>query len=219
MTTIYIDIETIPAPIADREFMRPDPAMVKLGNIKDQAKAEEKIAKAITEWESGATAALDSLQANIALIGLAVEDGPVKHFDNQDGEDAMLAEFWQEVSSCCASPGDVEIVGHNIRFDASMIVHRSWITGAGVNKYLVADLYGKSPRHWRDTMIVWQLGDYKADYRKLRDICGAFGITVKSSPVQAHEFWKWWEKDKDACREYNAEDIMAVRSLWSKIGK
>ena len=71
---IYLDIETIPLPVAEREFLRPSRDSIRLGNLKDPAKIEAKIAETVAAWERGEDAALDSLQARVALIGHAAVD-------------------------------------------------------------------------------------------------------------------------------------------------
>lgn len=213
--TIYLDIETCPLPVAEREFMRPTAGSVKLGNIKDPAKAAAKVNEAIAEFESGADAGLDSLQAQIAMIGFALEDGPVQQLVGE--ESAILKKFWYVVSGGGFADSETEIVGHNIRFDAAMLVHRSWLRGVAPSETLVRDLCKRYPAHWLDTMTRWQLGDNKAEYRSLQVLCAAFGIAVKESPVKAARFWEWWDKDRAACLAYNAQDVEAVRQLWSKI--
>ena len=98
-----------------------------------------------------------------------------------------------------------------------MLVHRSWLHGVTVPPVLLLDLYRYAPRHWIDTASRWQLGDRKASFRKLKHLCGAFGIPVKESAVDGASFGEWWTKDRAACLAYNAQDVDAVRALWRRI--
>lgn len=216
MKQIYLDIETIPLPPCNREFLRPSPGSVPLGNTKDPVKVEAKVAEAVASWTRGDDAALDSLQARVALIGYAIGDGPVLQLAHED-EALMLREFW-------AVPGprfydaDAKLIGHCIRFDAAMLVHRSWILGVPIPCALLLDLFQFSPRHWIDTAARWQLGDRKAVFRRLKHLCAAFNIPVKTSSVEGATFAHWWERDRTACLTYNAQDVEAVRELWRRIG-
>jgi hypothetical protein len=212
---IYLDIETIPLPVNEREFLRPSEADVKTGNLKDPGKIAAKIAEAREAWERGEEAALDSLQARVALIGCAVEEEPVQQFALPD-EAEMLRQWWVVVAPKIYDV-EVNIIGHNIRFDAGMLAHRSWLKGVTMPVYLIYDLYSYMPRHWQDTMLRWQIGNRQAEFRKLQNLCAAFGIEVKQGEVMGANFADWWAKDRDACLAYNRQDVEAVRALWKRL--
>ncbi len=212
---IYLDIETIPLPVAEREFLRPAEADVKTGNLKDPAKIAAKIAEVREAWERGEDAALDSLQARVALIGYAIEDEPVQQLALADEAD-MLRQLWRAIAPQ-AYALEIQLIGHNIRFDAGMLAHRGWLKGAAMPSYLIHDLYGYQPRYWQDTMLRWQLGNRQAEFRKLQHLCAAFGIVVKQGPITGANFAEWWAKDRAACLDYNRQDVEAVRALWQRL--
>jgi len=217
---IYLDIETVPLPLAQRAHCRPDPDEVPLGNLKDPDKIAAKIKAAIEAWESGNGAALDPLQARVALVGLAVGDGEYTPIyadpENDDSEVEVLTRWWESLHGL--DQDRIRIIGHNIRFDAAMLIHRSWIQDVPVPSSLVTDLFSYSPHHWADTMRLWQLGDKTAKFTGLDRLCRSFGISVKTGDVTGADFWLWWQRDKPACIAYNRQDVEAVRQLWGIIG-
>jgi hypothetical protein len=208
---IYLDIETIPLPLDRREFLKPQQGEIKLGNLKDPEKIAAKVLEAEKDFAEGKKAALDSLQAQIVLIGYAVDDGPVKHLEGEESD--ILKAFWQAVAP---RGWDVEanIIAHNMRFDGNMLVHRSWLNGVIPPANLIADLTRYDPRHWKDTMVHWNLGDRHAKNRKLKHLCAAFKIACKESPVSGEDFYKWWSENKEEAKQYNRQDVEAVRHLW-----
>ena len=50
--------------------------------------------------------------------------------------------------------------------------------------------------------------------RKLAHLCAAFGVPVKDSPVSGERFFEWWEENREEAKEYNRQDVEAVRHLW-----
>ena len=52
----------------------------------------------------------------------------------------------------------------------------------------------------------------------LDKLAKAFGVIVKDSEVTGKEFYKWWAKDRDACIEYNRQDVEATRDVWYAMG-
>jgi DNA polymerase elongation subunit (family B) len=214
----FLDIETIPAPKNDRLFLKPDYSSVKLGNLKDPLKIEAKIKEELESWEKGEGCALDSLQANIPLIGIA--------FDEENSFQSLYfptEKITDEAELLCALWGLImekdthQIIGHNIRFDANMIIHRSIIHDIAFPIKYMNDLFNYRPKIWIDTMDIWSLGDRRASGRKLDHICKALGISVKESPVCGADFFVWWETNKEACIEYNKQDVLAVKELCERL--
>jgi len=213
MNTIYLDIETIPLPVEEREAFRPTMKTVKFGNLKDPVKRVAKVAEAEKAWEAGGDCALDSMQCEIALIGYAVNDGPFECLSlTESDECTMLREWWQ-----VALLAD-EIVAHNMRFDASKLVQRSWLQGVPVPRKLSEDLMAYRPKIWRDTMLEWACGDRQAKYTSLKKLCDAFGVTVKDSPVDGSLFYQHFDAQPDEAIAYNEQDVLALQQLWRKMG-
>lgn len=215
MNTVFLDIETIPLPVECREAFRPTEKSVKFGNLKDPAKRAEKVRDEVSKWEAGGACALDSMQCQVAMIGYAVNNGEYVCLSLSDyfNEEAMLREWWGAVKTADY------IVGHNIRFDASKLVHRSWLNGIIPPHRLVDDLMAYRPKIWCDTMTEWSLGDRQARYVSLKNLCAAFGVKVKDSPVDGSLFYEFFDAQPDEAAEYNRQDVVAVRSLWEAMGR
>tara|TARA_R100001530_G_scaffold97143_1_gene67519 strand:+ start:792 stop:1445 length:654 start_codon:yes stop_codon:yes gene_type:complete len=215
MSTVFYDIETIPLALEKREHLRPSAESVKLGNLKDPVKVAAKQNEALAAWDAGEGAALDPMQCEIALLGFCIDDGGYNHLTNGgDDEDLLLHEFWDMV----AKPSNVLFVAHNFRFDLGMIVRRSWLNEITVPPKVLNDINSFSPNQWADTMQVWGAGDRQTTYMSLDKLAKDFGVIVKDSEVTGKEFYKWWEKDRDACIEYNRQDVEATRDVWYAMG-
>jgi len=198
MIQVYLDIETIPLPIEDREFLRPTMSTVKFGNTIDPIKREKKLAEAIQDFEAGAEAGLDELQSQIAIIGYILNDEPYKAITTEhQTERQALAAFWS-----CVTPfsTELEMIGHNVKqFDMPMLVHRSLLNGLKVPEFIIMDLARYDSAHIKDTMLRWTLGNRQAEYRKLKDLCAAFRIECKEGPINGANFCEYWKTDKAAC--------------------
>lgn len=214
---IYLDIETCAQPVQSRLAYKPTRDTIKLGNLRDESKIAAKVYEAVAEWESGSECGLDPFQAKIAIVGI-MEGGDYNALTLINFSEAeLLTEAWSILSPSTEATTDLEIVGHNIRFDAGMMVRRSWLLGVDVPRGLVADLYKKEPRHWRDTMMAWSLGSWPPEYIKLDKLALAFGVKCKQGEIHGSNFGEWWAKDKAACIDYNEQDILATRMVWEKI--
>jgi len=212
MSTVFYDIETIPLALEKREHLRPSAESVKLGNLKDPVKVAAKQNEALAAWDAGEGAALDPMQCEIALVGLCIDDG--NYYPITYGEREMLNLWWGTVDD----PKNCLFVAHNFRFDLGMLVRRSWLNGITVPPRVLKDIDSYSPNQFADTMDVWRAGDRKADYVSLEKLSKAFGVIVKDSEVTGKEFYKWWAKDRDACIEYNRQDVEATRDVWYAMG-
>ncbi len=213
---IFCDIETGQLPVSKREYLRPDAASVKTGNLKDIAKIADKIAEAQREWERGTDCALDPMQAEILVIGYAIDDGPVVQLANNGSEADILDAFWNVLTS--KANYTPNIVGHNIRFDAGMLVRRSWAHGVVIPSVFADDLHNYKPLFWLDTMAEWALGDRRAEYISLKKLCGFFGVPVKDGEITGENFGAMWAAGRtDECLAYNAQDIEATREVWKRM--
>lgn len=216
MRTVYLDIETGPLPMAKREFARPKIEDIKLGNLKDPAKIAAKQAEVMAEFEAGTDAALDPLLGRVLLIGYAIDSEPYQAIHDEDEGD-MLLTFLNVLKELDKDEKhNLRIVGHNVvGFDGPFLVRRGFVMDARWPAWLVGDLAQYRPQRWVDTMRIWGLGDRQA-FTKLERLCGAFGIPVKNSSagVTGATFSEHWRHNKEACIDYNRDDVEATRQLF-----
>lgn len=214
MDTLYFDIETGALPVEQRAWSEPKQENMKLGNLKDPEKIAAKVAEAKKEWANGDGCALDATTGRVLLIGYAENDGPIQFLEGT--ETAILGDFWR-----LADPGiakTVTLVGHNVlSFDLPFLLRRSWLNGIKVSGRIWSDIQSYRPAGVVDTMREWGCGD-RHHMVSLANLCGAFGLPVKTGPVTGATFSYWFEKDKEVAKEYCREDVEATRRLAKRMG-
>jgi hypothetical protein len=212
---LVLDIETGPLPVEAREFLRPTRENVKLGNLKDPAKIEAKIAEEMAAFKSGDGAALDAISGQVLLAGcMDADTGEVWHFSGPERE--LLIDLWDFIFE--VNPDN--IIGHNVlAFDAPFLVRRSMVSGVKVPTGLMADLLEYRPSIWADTMRVWACGD-RQHRVSLDHLCGVFGIeSPKGGPINGATFATHWAAGNFAsCKAYNEDDLRATALVAKKLG-
>ena len=113
MTTLYLDIETLPAAWSDAEI-----DAHALASVPGNYSKLDTIAKWIAEnrLEVHARTALDWRHARILAIGYALDDAPATTLYNGQGSDEGLLAMFDALSGVVARAGALEglvIVGHN----------------------------------------------------------------------------------------------------------
>lgn len=242
------DIETGPLPeeqIAQflPEFTPPphpgefDPAAVKYGNTKDEAKraailaeAEAKHRAAVAAYESTEAAARKSHLADfldraaispvtgrVLAIGFAADS----KFAVEDGggdEATIIAKFWQKYQACRV--GQRRMVGCNIHgFDLPFLVRRSWILGVEVPATVIKD------DRWWDSIFVdlrnrWLLGQRWGDCdSKLDTMARALGCGEKNG--DGADFARLWLGSADERKqavEYLRNDLQMTAAVAVRLG-
>lgn len=213
MTTIYLDIETIPSQLPwVSEYVS---ATVKPpGTIKK--------AESILKWEQESKAdavseamdkcSFDGAMNHIICIGVAIDDGdPVAIVANSpDQESYMLQTFYSLIGSL---PIVNTFVGHNISgFDMRVIKQRSMVLGVKPCEHIPFDAkpWDRNPY---DTMHVWD----SKNNTKLDKIARAMGFEGKGDidGSDVYPLWKAGEYDKIA--EYCRSDVSLVRNVYKKM--
>lgn len=242
MSAIIFDIETGPLdesivlnmavpfaePVQPGEF---DPAAVKVGNLKDQAKIDAKILEAkqrhesavsdfeltrtnaYAAWKASAigSAALHPATGMVVAIGYK-KPGSCCMMDFGD-EPELLNQWWRIFKAALAS--HTNLVGHNILdFDLPFLVRRSWILGIEVPKQ-VRDYRGYWNQLFVDTGKLWQCGT-RGERFSLDFVDRAFGGTGKD--VTGKNFHELLKNDAEAAKAYLSKDLDLTLSVAEKMG-
>ena len=239
---IVFDIETGPLPeeqvLANAApFQRPqhpgvfDPNSVKLGQLKDQAKIEAKIAekraaheKALAEFEQDLAAAESEWRANaISRAALSAMTGQVVAIGFQNGSGAarilvdeepkLLSGFWRLYQQ--AREKRTNLVGHNIfGFDLPFLIRRSWLLEIDVPGQVFDGRY--FDRLFIDTMRYWQLGSWGGELAKLDSIDRYFGGGGKNG--DGAKFAELLKIDREAAVEYLKNDLQMTARVAARMG-
>jgi hypothetical protein len=210
-----------------------DPASVKVGNIKDEAKKQEKIAAARSQWEYDQAefskqiarlrdshesdfrdgAALSALTGRVLVIGFySLASDKVVIIDGKGDEAEILAAFWKTYIKYKAE--SKPMIGLNIHdFDLPFLVRRSWLLDVEVPAGVI------DGRYWCKTFVdlrrVWQLGQHPSTGQSSFDVLGqAFGTGGKNGR-SGKDFAKLWREDRPAAIAYLTEDLKQP-AIWAR---
>lgn len=255
--TLFWDIETArQQEEAIRRVTRPfersappgefDPAKVKLGNTKDQAKIDEKIAKAkadhaaaVAAYESDTAAAeadywrkkldeaaLSAATGRVVAIGCLSAENRLTMIIGEDAPDeaAMLSKFWSLYLKMRAKKRSM--VGVNIcLFDLPFLVRRSWILGVPVPNTV------RDGRYWDrlfvDLRDAWLLGQRWGECESSLDhMAKTLGVGSKADGLAGEcsgkDFARMWEsgdpQQRATARAYLVNDLELPQKIAACMG-
>lgn len=213
MTTVYLDIETIPSQLPwVTDFVaagvKPPGTIKKSESILkwEQESRDDAVQEALDKCS------FDGALNHIICIGVAIDDGdPVAITANTpDQEAAILTEFYSLIGGL---PILNTFVGHNISgFDMKIIKQRSMVLGVKPCGYMPFDAkpWERNPF---DTMYNWD----SKNFAKLDKIARAMGFEGKGDidGSDVYPLWKAGEFDKIA--QYCKDDVDLVRNVYKKM--
>lgn len=258
--TAFFDIETGPIDSADLEAMFAeewdetkvrgyeligaefDPESVRLGNMKDQAKIDAKIAEKRKEHERAVAEAtiavakareeawltfverapLSAVTGQVLAIGYGCFDGREPRIDVSaqsppaTSEAAVINEFWMEFLNCASS--GVKMVGFNcFGFDLPFLIRRSWLLDVPVPVEVLHE-----GRYWNKTFVdlmqVWGCGQY-GERIKLDRVAAFFGTARKNGDgSQFHKLFTGTDADRVAAMDYLRQDILVTAEVGRRMG-
>lgn len=228
MTTIYLDIETIPtmdeSVIADiAAGITPPGNMTKAETIVvwEREKKPALIEAAV------ARTSFDGALGRICVIGWAIDNDPVAVLHTGDGwssaaaEAAMLRAFFADIDSLSVEEGiRSEWVGHNVAdFDLRFIFQRAVIHGIRPSMYIPFRAKPWGDRIF-DTMVAWS---GIKDRVSLDKLCRSLGVAGKGSELGGEDIdgsrvWEYVKAGRIAdVATYCKGDVERVREIHSRM--
>lgn len=215
-----------------------DPQSVKLGNLKDAAKIEAKIAEARAAHEAAAAnapqilaaaeaahwqsfvnrAALSPVTGQVLAIGYWSKAAGCKIQGQGEtlDERQLLANFWQRYRACRSE--NRRMVGFNIfRFDLPFMARRSWYLGVDVPDTLTDQTGRYFDRTFVDLYARWQCGVYGESIR-LDDLARFFGVGGKPDGICGADFGRLYAEDRTAAIEYLRNDLLITSGCAARMG-
>jgi hypothetical protein len=255
---IVFDIETMPLPEDRlRAIYKPpamdakttaaladfDPATVRYGVMKDEAKGAAKLkdcqekhaagqAAAQVKWDERLAehwqefvdkAALSALTGSVLAIGYkSATKAWIQSADgDEDREAEILSDFWRGFVAC--HDKQLWLLGHNsFEFDLPFLVQRCWILGVTVPACVTVT----GGRYWhsvfRDTMQHWRLAKRGLDYVGLDTLGRAFGVGGKPDDCTGADFHRLWMSGNEAKRKaaegYLRQDLELTWAVAQRMG-
>jgi hypothetical protein len=236
---IVFDIETAALPFDEVKHFMPlfdcdvgefDPYSVKIGNLKDPVKIEEKIESArfahaaekanverrlaehATNWHE--RCALSPVTGTIVAIGAkrdsSNEGTYISLVDEEFDERDLIQWAWNQF----ADVGGVPYIGHNIfGFDLPFLVRRSWLLEIDVPASI------RNGRYWSpifiDLMEQWGCGS--REFVSLDTLAKACGLPGKPDGVNGGDFAKLLETDRPKAIEYLRGDLEMTWAVASRM--
>ncbi len=236
MTTLYIDIETIPAQRPDvleeiratrqAELDQAIAAIKPPGTHKKQETIDEwltneapKIAQGLRDaFEADVDAAyrktsLDGAFGQVCVIGWALDDDASQTIAGEN-ESALLASFIEALSHDRINAFETCVVGHNVSaFDLRFLTHRHIINGIKPHPIIVRAAQAKP---WEsdkvfDTMVQWSGVGNRISLDKL---CKALGVKSPKGDLDGSKVWDYVKAGRLAeVADYCARDVDATRCV------
>lgn len=253
MTDIAFDVETGPLdldtikqvlPPFDLSSLGPhpgefDPASVKTGNMKDQAKIDAKIAQARADhilavekyerslstaepayWEDQqAKAALSALTGQVLAIGYCGERILLDHVSESVTEKQLLIRFWNQFLRCRESGR--RMVGWNIEgFDIPFLCQRSAILGVTVPEKVFTDA------GWLDCTFIDLMKRWSRPSRtpvKIDSVARAIGLNGKpldesGTVINGGQFARLFFETPEIALDYLRCDLQMVAGIGTRLG-
>ena len=236
MTTLYIDIETIPAQRPDvleeiraakqAELDQAIAAIKPPGTYKKQESIDEWMASEAPKVAQGLRDAFDAdvdatyrktsfdgAFGQVCVIGWALDDFAAETVAGQD-EPALLASFIKALSRDRINVFETCVVGHNVSaFDLRFLSHRHIINGIKPHPVIARSSQAKPWESEKvfDTMVQWSGVGNRISLDKL---CKALGVKSPKGELDGSKVWDYVKAGRLAeVADYCARDVDAVRKV------
>jgi predicted PolB exonuclease-like 3'-5' exonuclease len=217
MKTLTFDCETVPRQdIPDDLKPQFDPESVKVGNIKDQAKIDEKIETARKEFDEGLIKKM-SLDPDLCeVVMVSFFDGErIESIGLKNDEYDTVYEAWARIIS--AYQNRIPLISYNgIGFDLPVLLHAAIRLDVPVSPYVysaIAPRYGNN--HHYDLMQILAGWD-RTRWKPLDFYLKLFNIGAKTGEGSG-VYGLWQAKEYDKIREYCEQDVLMTAKLFDRL--
>lgn len=217
MNKLIIDIETIPNQnLSDELKPKFDSSTLKMGNIKDPIKAQEKIMEAEKKFEEGLTKTM-SIQSNFCQI-ISLGYIEIDEFNKEIKQDVFLDSENDEsiIKNFESIYQGHTIIGWNCKgFDIPIIWKRSILNGIGS---LFQD-YRKLCAPYQDNGCIDLMHVFNGnrEYGKLIECAALLGIPAKEGMDGSQIYDAFKDGKFDEIKNYNMQDCEATLAIYKKI--
>jgi len=217
MKTVTFDIETIPRQDLP-EGVKPefDPESVKLGNIKEQAKIDDKVQKAREEFAEGLNKkmSLDPDLCEVVMVSFST-DGKMKSFGLDIEEYERVYEAWSNIIS--AYQGRIPLVSFNgIGFDLPVLLHSAIRLDVPVSPFIYSAITPRYGNHHHYDLMQILAGWDRTKWKPLDFYLKLFDIGEKSGDgSQVYDMWK--AKEYDKIKAYCEQDVLMTAKLFERL--
>lgn len=258
MAIIAFDIETGARPLDELKAILPpwnpdsvgphpgefNASAVKLGNVKDPAKINDKIADARAKHEAAVAdyaakqetgevdhwqkiyeeAALAAVTGQVVAIGYRGAETKLHLAVDGVTERHLLVQFWKTYKHARATSR--KMVGFRIKnFDIPFLAQRSWMLGVEVPQTIL------TPTFYLDSLFLdlddlWKVGNRgswgKPGFGTLDTIAKSLGIAGKPDDCTGAEFagllWSGKPEDREKAERYLEGDLRMVAEVAERLG-
>ena len=197
-----------------------DPAKVKLGVLKDEAKIASKIeeARATHGNDEVANGALHATTGTLAIVGFRHGDNVIQYHAGDMTEAAIIEASFAEILR--ALDKGIIVSGFFIKgFDLPFIVQRAWLLGVKVPTRIFNAFKPRYP--WSENIVclqeVWLAGSAAQFGTRvsLATVLRELGLPSKSG--SGADFGALWASDQKAALQYNADDLAVEMRLAERL--
>jgi uncharacterized protein YprB with RNaseH-like and TPR domain len=208
MTTLYLDIETIPAEDEKRETLA---YLYERKREKARSRAGEGDGSAALDAEDFEqfllSTSFDGAFGRILCVGYAFDDGPVEALVGDEQE--MLVRFWELAQDATL------FVGHNVmEFDLPFIYQRSIVHRVRPCRKLSFARYRSDPIY--DTMKEWaQWGRHNVG---LEHLSLALGIPTPKEGIDGSQVFEFYRAGRiEEIVAYCKRDVETTRAVYKRM--
>lgn len=215
MTTLYLDLETIPAQSAEIKSriattVRPPAQMKKADTIA----AWEQNDKPAAVDEAIAKTSLNGAYGHVCCIGWAFDDEPAQSViwpHGVDSETAAIDTFKTTVDKVNFAP---VIAGHNVvEFDIRFLWQRAFVLGIRMPAW-----FPRSPRPWdRDVFDTMTAFAGARNHISMDNLCAALGIPGKDDMDGSMVAAAWAKGEYERIASYCRADVERTRLIHKKM--